>query len=73
MSYDRWVYTLFLAIDANRRLMRKGVSSETADPSLGPGWAYFVNQADYTSHLARFITDLEEVTVFQESAIYAQY
>ncbi|TFK61245.1 hypothetical protein BDN72DRAFT_732128, partial [Pluteus cervinus] len=48
---QRWIYRLFLAIDANFRLKRRLVSSNENDPSLGGGWAYFVDQAKYQDHL----------------------
>ncbi|KAF4612165.1 hypothetical protein D9613_004616 [Agrocybe pediades] len=38
----KWLYSLFLAIDANFRLTRWHVSSEERDPSLTDGWAFFV-------------------------------
>ncbi|TFK59339.1 hypothetical protein BDN72DRAFT_873055 [Pluteus cervinus] len=50
----RWIYRLFLAIDANFRLKRRKVSSESADPSLGSGWAYFVEQGPYAEHIKNF-------------------
>jgi hypothetical protein len=48
----RWKYALFIAIDANFRLKWKAVSSDTVDPSLNSGWAYFVEEAAYKSYLA---------------------
>ncbi|KAJ7120591.1 hypothetical protein C8R43DRAFT_1136756 [Mycena crocata] len=48
----RFLYALFLAIDANFRLKRKDVSSEEADPGLGPGWAFFSEVKAYMRHLA---------------------
>ncbi|KAJ7276586.1 hypothetical protein C8J57DRAFT_1061539, partial [Mycena rebaudengoi] len=40
----RFLYALFLAMDANFRLKRKDVSSEEKDPGLGPGWAFFLRR-----------------------------
>ena len=34
----RYLYALFLALDANFRLKRKNVSSDEADPGLSKGW-----------------------------------
>ncbi|KAJ7137354.1 hypothetical protein C8R43DRAFT_893689 [Mycena crocata] len=48
----RFLYALFLAMDANFRLKRKDVSSEEADPGLGPGWAFFAQVTSYMQHLA---------------------
>ncbi|KAI0748683.1 hypothetical protein C8Q80DRAFT_1219730 [Daedaleopsis nitida] len=47
----RWLYKLFLGIDANFRLKRKKVSSDDVDPGLNDGYAYFVNEWDYKAHL----------------------
>ncbi|KAF9457802.1 hypothetical protein BDZ94DRAFT_1285142 [Collybia nuda] len=49
---ESWKYTLFLAIDANFKLQRKRVSSEERDPSLGSGWAFFVDEGKYKEYLA---------------------
>jgi hypothetical protein len=46
-----WLYSLFLAIDANFRLTRKHVSSEERDPSLSDGWAFFVKNEPYQAHI----------------------
>ncbi|KIL56864.1 hypothetical protein M378DRAFT_188510 [Amanita muscaria Koide BX008] len=46
-----WLYTLFLALDANFRLSRKGVSSKERDPCLTQGNGYFVKETDFLDHL----------------------
>ncbi|KAH9828984.1 uncharacterized protein C8Q71DRAFT_718824 [Rhodofomes roseus] len=46
-----WLYRLFLGIDANFRLKRKEVSTDVADPGLNHGYAYFVEEKAYKSHL----------------------
>ncbi|KAF7980678.1 hypothetical protein HWV62_37111 [Athelia sp. TMB] len=51
---NKWLYALFLAIDANFRLKRKDVSSDAADPSLNRGRAYFVEEHRYKAHLAGY-------------------
>jgi Kyakuja-Dileera-Zisupton transposase len=48
---SRWVYTLFLALDANFRLQREDVSSDKADPGLSKGYSYFVEETKYKAHL----------------------
>ncbi|KIJ10277.1 hypothetical protein PAXINDRAFT_86313, partial [Paxillus involutus ATCC 200175] len=48
-AMQSWLYTVFLAIDANFRLKRKNVSSDEADPALGNGWAYLWRRKT-TSH-----------------------
>lgn len=47
-----WLYTLFLAIDANFRLKRKD-RGVLQDPELGPGWAYMVNETAYQEELRK--------------------
>ncbi|KIJ58413.1 hypothetical protein HYDPIDRAFT_81314, partial [Hydnomerulius pinastri MD-312] len=47
----KWLYALFVAIDANFRLKRKAVSSDEADPCLSQGWAYFIERSAYKLHL----------------------
>jgi hypothetical protein len=47
----RFLYALFLTIDANFRMKRKHVSSEEEDPSLGDGIAFFCQVAAYMRHL----------------------
>ncbi|KAJ7358147.1 hypothetical protein DFH08DRAFT_953333 [Mycena albidolilacea] len=43
----RYLYTIFVAIDACFRLKRKKISTWLADPSLQDGWAYFVRSFTY--------------------------
>ena len=45
----RWLYSLFIAMDANFRLKLK--SRGIQDPELGSGLAYFVNAAKFEAHL----------------------
>jgi hypothetical protein len=47
----RFLYALFLALDANFRMKRKDVSSEADDPSLGDGIAFFSQVEEYMAHL----------------------
>ncbi|KAF8069148.1 hypothetical protein FPV67DRAFT_1448949 [Lyophyllum atratum] len=47
----RFLYALFVGIDANFRLKRKHVSNDRVDPDLGQGSAYFVEQKGYNVHL----------------------
>ncbi|KAJ6467617.1 hypothetical protein C8R47DRAFT_1078525, partial [Mycena vitilis] len=47
----RFLYALFLAIDANFRMKRKHVSSEADDPSLGNGVAFFSDVNEYMAHV----------------------
>ncbi|KAF8871241.1 hypothetical protein BD779DRAFT_1613963 [Infundibulicybe gibba] len=47
----RYLYCLFLGVDANFRLKRKNVSSDKVDPGLGDGWAYFVGEGEFKEFL----------------------
>jgi hypothetical protein len=49
---QRWLYSLFLGLDANFKLVRKKISSEKADPSLSKGWSFFVEETKYKAFLA---------------------
>ncbi|KAJ7271334.1 hypothetical protein B0H12DRAFT_972467, partial [Mycena haematopus] len=46
----RFIHALYVAIDANFRLKRKDVSSESKDPGLGNGWAFFCEIEAYMKH-----------------------
>ncbi|KAG1839003.1 hypothetical protein C8R48DRAFT_751508 [Suillus tomentosus] len=56
----RWLYALFIAIDANFRLKRKVVSSDQVDPGLNAGWAYFVEEHAYKSYLSERTNERQE-------------
>ncbi|EDR12084.1 uncharacterized protein LACBIDRAFT_324502 [Laccaria bicolor S238N-H82] len=60
MPSQRFLYCLFLAIDANFRLKRKHVSSDEADPSLMDGSAYFVKETEYKSYLSKYSDLIEQ-------------
>ncbi|KAJ6524642.1 hypothetical protein DFH09DRAFT_1046744 [Mycena vulgaris] len=47
----QFLYALFLALDANFRMDRKDVSSETEDVDLGNGLAFFGEVVGYMKHL----------------------
>ncbi|KAG6825587.1 hypothetical protein H0H92_003169, partial [Tricholoma furcatifolium] len=49
----RYLYALFLGIDANFRLKRKHVSSDDRDPDIGRGFAYFVEEKTYKEYLKK--------------------
>ena len=53
----RWLYTLFLAVDANFRLKLKNRGIN--DPDIGSGWAYFVENQQYTKHVSQNTNDVE--------------
>ena len=51
----RWLYSLFIAIDANFRLKLK--SRGIKDPELGSGLAYFVNTQKFEAHLKTHVDE----------------
>jgi hypothetical protein len=57
----RWLYTLFLGIDANFHLKRKNVSNDAADPDLNEGCAYFVEEKEYKKYLSEYKAEKEPV------------
>jgi hypothetical protein len=61
MQY-RWLYSLFLALDANFRLKRKDVSNDKRDAGLSLGWAYIVNNKPYKDHLSQYKNEAEPVS-----------
>ncbi|KAJ7030889.1 hypothetical protein C8F04DRAFT_1263380 [Mycena alexandri] len=58
----RFLYCLFIALDACFRLKRRLVSSELRDPGLGTGWAYFVEQEPYRNYLLTTTNETEMST-----------
>ncbi|KAG2155314.1 uncharacterized protein EDB93DRAFT_1239208 [Suillus bovinus] len=50
-SDKRWLYALFVAIDANFCLKRHIVSKDATDPGLSHGWTYFVDKMAYKAYL----------------------
>jgi hypothetical protein len=51
-NFFRWWDSKFMAMDANFRQKARFRPNDERDPALGPGWATFVNYADYASYLA---------------------
>ncbi|KAJ7435097.1 hypothetical protein B0H11DRAFT_1937910 [Mycena galericulata] len=58
---DRFLYILFLALDACFRLKRGLVSSELKDPGLGTGLAYMTEEPPYRKYLLT-VTDQKEMS-----------
>jgi hypothetical protein len=54
LIFLRFLYRLFLALDANFRLKRRNVSSEEADPSFSDSWSYFVSESKYKAYLEAY-------------------
>ncbi|KAK0457575.1 uncharacterized protein EV420DRAFT_1643914 [Desarmillaria tabescens] len=51
---DPWKYTLYVAIDANFRLVRLVISNSNRDPSLLNGAGFIVRQEDFRNHVAEY-------------------
>ena len=60
VAFHRFIYTLFVAMDANFRLKRRAVSSDERDPALASGGGYFVEDKEYKEYLLAHV-DQEEV------------
>ncbi|KAF9493993.1 hypothetical protein BDN71DRAFT_1565991 [Pleurotus eryngii] len=58
----RWIYALFLAINANFRLKRLSASNDARDPNLNQGSAYFVKEARYKDFLCQNCCNNSEET-----------
>jgi hypothetical protein len=56
-TFCRWLYTCFLAVDANFRLKlkRRGIN----DPEIGSGWSYFVESEKYNEHVSQNTVETE--------------
>ncbi|KAF9541213.1 hypothetical protein CPC08DRAFT_756183 [Agrocybe pediades] len=48
---QRFLYCLYLGLDANFRLKRRMISSNAKDPSLSHGWSYFVEENQFKQFL----------------------
>jgi hypothetical protein len=46
---------LVLAVDANFRLKNRMRANEIDDPSLGPGWGYWVEPKRYERHVKKYV------------------
>jgi hypothetical protein len=53
----RWLYTLFLAVDANFRLSLK--DKGLTDIELGPGWSHQVEETRFQNHVATILDQTE--------------
>lgn len=59
MDTSRWLYTLFLMMDANFRARCKDRGFD--DISLASGWAYYVEESRYHEHLKARSGDKQDV------------
>lgn len=63
LTFYRFIYTTFIAIDANFRLKRRAISSDSRDPSLSSGWGCFVEGLPYREHILRYV-DQQDVSCY---------
>lgn len=61
MIFCRFLYILYIAVDANFKLKSKNRSFK--DIEIAPGWALFVEESKYQRHLANYM-DQPEVSYF---------
>ncbi|KAK6971927.1 CxC2 domain-containing protein [Favolaschia claudopus] len=65
----QFLYMLCLAVDANFRLKNRLRSNEIEDPSLGPGWGYWVEPTKYKDHLKNYVNEKEISTCIAFAAL----
>jgi hypothetical protein len=70
-ALHRFLYALFVAIDANFRLKRKDVSTEEKDPGLGPGWAFFCEVKTYMAHVKKHWDQPQDVSEIRATIYFA--
>jgi hypothetical protein len=59
LMFHRFLYQLYVAIDANFKLKAKNRGANAV--TLSDGYAYIVQETDYTNHLSKNSKDLKEV------------
>ncbi|KAK6988081.1 CxC2 domain-containing protein [Favolaschia claudopus] len=65
----QFLYMLILAVDANFRLRNRIRVNELDDPSLGPGWGYWVEPESYREHLKNYVNETEISTCIAFAAL----
>ncbi|KAJ7097104.1 hypothetical protein B0H15DRAFT_945777 [Mycena belliarum] len=65
----RFLYMLLIAVDANFRLKNRMRANETEDPSLGPGWGYWVEPMRYKRHLRKYVGEKDLSTCIAFAAL----
>ncbi|KAJ7588021.1 hypothetical protein C8J56DRAFT_889867 [Mycena floridula] len=68
---DRFLYMLFIAMDANFRLKNRLRANTCLDPPLGSGLAYQVEEKAYREHLENYVTE-EDISTCIAFAALAQ-
>ncbi|KAJ6513594.1 hypothetical protein C8R47DRAFT_1286276 [Mycena vitilis] len=65
----RFLFMLLLAVDANFRLKNRMRTNEIEDPSLGPGWGYWVEPEAYREHLKKYVHEKDVSTCIAFAAL----
>ncbi|KAJ7784192.1 hypothetical protein B0H16DRAFT_1446451 [Mycena metata] len=65
----RFLYMLMIAVDANFRLKNRMRANEVDDPSLGPGWGYWVEPRRYTRHIKKYVGEKDLSTCIAFAAL----
>ncbi|KAK7040000.1 CxC2 domain-containing protein [Favolaschia claudopus] len=65
----QFLYMLLLAVDANFRLKNRIRTNELEDPSLGPGWGYWVEPDTYKEHLKHYVNEKDISTCIAFAAL----
>ncbi|KAJ7020488.1 hypothetical protein C8F04DRAFT_1214081 [Mycena alexandri] len=65
----RFLYMIFLAMDANFRLKNRLRANEHEDLPLGSGWGYMVEDAPYKKHLAGYVAEKDVSTCIAFAAL----
>lgn len=63
----RFLYMMFVCMDANFRLKNQLVSNYSQDPGLGIGWAYMVPRVPYETYVLRWANDDDVSILFSVS------
>jgi len=62
-SQIRFLYMMFIAMDANFRLKNQLVSNYLQDPGLGIGWAYMLPREDYEGYVLSRVDDDDVISL----------
>ncbi|KAJ6462537.1 hypothetical protein C8R45DRAFT_1064445 [Mycena sanguinolenta] len=65
----QFLYRVLLAVDANFRLKNRIRNNEIEDPSLGPGWGYWVEPQQYRAHLKKYVNEKDISTCIAFAAL----
>ncbi|KAJ7314160.1 hypothetical protein DFH08DRAFT_972914 [Mycena albidolilacea] len=65
----QFLYMLILAVDANFRLKNRMKKNEIEDPSLTPGWGYWVEPRRYHRHLRKYVGEKDASTCIAFAAL----